>query len=508
MLITFGTIAIFFAAIIVILQPSGIRDRNFTEYAVGGRSFGPYYQAMSFLNTWYPGAMFTAFGGMAAGAGVISFYVLSYSLLTVLLMYLMARPVWVWGKTFDLRTQPDLLALRFNSRHIKTIAAVIGIVSGIPWLVLGMQALGTLFQHMSLGALSFSQAVIVGVAVIALRQVWTVRMGMRGVVISDMAQGIVAYIVGGGVLVGLIAWMITSQGISFAALDAGKFAIPSIGSKEGPLYVFSLILTGTIGGWCWPYIFVRLFTADGVRSLKKSAAVAVPLSLAFGVALLVFGMLGSQVAGVSAQPNDVWFIVSQQAGGLWLLGLAGVIVLAASMGHTDGNIQATGAQIANDLVGNYWKLDQHQLVVIAKIGMLGLTILSSWLACLELPALFQLAVLAYQGIIQLAVPQFLGIFWKRGNKYGAIAGMMAGFAVAVALELVYPGYLPWAYGLTSGVVGLVVNLVIYVAATYLLPQSREERRRVEELFALVERRRSVGPAVASGRSDHLGARSI
>jgi solute:Na+ symporter, SSS family len=403
--------------------------------------------------------------------------------------------VWVWGKTFDLRTQPDLLALRFNSRHIKTIAAVIGIASGIPWLVLGMQALGTLFQHMSLGTLSFSQAIIVGVALIALRQVWTVRMGMRGVVISDFAQGIVAYIVGSGVLVGLITWMVLTQGITFASLDAGKFAIPSFGSKEGPLYVFSLILTGTIGGWCWPYIFVRLFTADGVRSLKKSAAIAVPVSLIFGVALLIFGMLGAQVSGVATQPNDVWFIVAKQAGGLWLLGLAGVIVLAASMGHIDGNIQATGAQIANDLVGNHWNLDQSQLIIIAKLGMLGLTILSSWLACLELPALFQLAVLAYQGIIQLAVPQFLGLFWKRGNKYGAIASMTTGFAVAVVLELVYPGYLPWAYGLTSGAVGLVVNLAIYVAAAYLLPQSREERQRVEELFALVERRRSAALGV-------------
>jgi len=491
MLITFGCIAIFFAVIVVILQLSGIRDRDFTEYAVGGRSFGPGYQAMSFLNTWYPGAMFTAFGGMAASAGVISFYVLSYSLLTVVLMYLIARPVWVWGKTFGLHTQPDLLALRFNSRHIKTIAAVIGIASGIPWLVLGMQALGTLFQYMSLGALSFSEAVIVGVAIIALRQVWTVRMGMRGVVISDFAQGIVAYVVGVAMLVGLIAWMVLSQDITFSSLDDGKFAIPSLGSKEGPLYVFSLILTGTIGGWCWPYIFVRLFTADGVHSLKKSAALAVPLSLAFGVALLIFGMLGAQVSGVSAAPNDVWFIVAEKAGGLWLLGLAGVIVLAASMGHTDGNIQATGAQIANDLVGNYWNLDQRQLIIIAKIGMFALTILSSWLACLNLPALFQLAVLAYQGIIQLAVPQFLGIFWKRGNTYGAIAGMIAGFVAATALELIYPGYLPWAYGLTSGAIGLVINLAIYVAAAYLFPQSQAERQRIEGLFGLVEQRQSV-----------------
>lgn len=267
------------------------------------------------------------------------------------------------------------------------------------------------------------------------------------------------------------------------------FAIPGIGSKEGPLYVFSLVLAGAIGGWCWPYIFVRLFTADGVHSLKKSAAIAVALSLVFGVALLVFGMLGSKVDGVAAHPNDVWFIVSQAAGGLWLLGLAGVIVLAASMGHTDGNIQATGAQIANDLVGNYWTLERR-LIVIAKLGMLGLTTLSSWLACLELPALFQLAVLAYQGIIQLAVPQFLGIFWQRGNKLGAIVGMVAGFAVAVTLELIYPGYLPWAYGLTSGTIGLAVNLVIYVAAAYLIPQSREERRRVADLFALVEEKHS------------------
>ncbi len=491
MLITFGAIALFFVIIIAILHFSGIKDRNFSEYAVGGRSFGPYYQAMSFLNTWYPGAMFTAFGGMAASAGVISFYVLSYSLLTVVLMYMMAKPVWIWGKTFELRTQPDLLALRFNSRHIKTIAAIVGIISGIPWLVLGMQALGTLFQHMSLGTLTFAEAVMVGVAVIAFRQVWTVRMGMRGVVISDMAQGIAAYILGGAILVGLIVWLVSARGITFASLDPQMFAIPSIGSKEGPLYIFSLILTGAIGGWCWPYIFVRLFTADGVKSLKKSAAVAVPLSLAFGVALLMFGMLASKVPGVSEHPNDVWFLVSKEAGGLWLLGLAGVVVLAASMGHTDGNIQATGAQIANDLIGNYWQLSERQLIVFAKAGMLVLTVLSSWLACLELPALFSLAVLAYQGIIQLAVPQFLGIFWKRGNKQGAIAGMVAGFIVAVALELIFPGYLPWAYGLTSGAVALVANLTIYVACAYILPQSAEERRRVNDLFAMVEERRAL-----------------
>ncbi len=117
--------------------------------------------------------------------------------------------------------------------------------------------------------------------------------------------------------------------------------------------------------------------------------------------------------------------------------------------------------------------------------MLALTILSSWLACLELPALFSLGVMAYQGIIQLAVPQFMGIFWKQGNKYGAITSMSIGFTVAVILEVFYHGNLPWAFGMTSGAVALCVNVFTYIIMAYLLPQNSEEKQRVEKLFAMV-----------------------
>src|ERR1700722_15013179 len=137
MIVTFGMVAAFCAIVILILQKSFVADKSFTDYAVGGRSFGGFYQAMSFLNTWYPGATFVAFAGLSAGTGVLGFYGLTYSLLTVMLMYLMARRVWVWGSQFDLRTQPDLFALRYNSRHIRTVAAIIGVVSSFPWLVLG-----------------------------------------------------------------------------------------------------------------------------------------------------------------------------------------------------------------------------------------------------------------------------------------------------------------------------------------------------------------------------------
>ncbi len=315
MIVTFGALALFFPG--HCRDPDGQLDPgpHLFRLCRGGRSFDARFQAMSFLNTYFPGAVITAFGGMAASVGALSFYFVTYTMLTVVLMYLMAKPVWIWGKAFDLRTQSDLLALRFGSRHIRPISAVLGIVSGLPWLIMGMLSLGFLFQHLSLQTLSFSNAVIVGVVVIGIRQFWTVRMGMRGVVISDMAQGLTAYVGGTMLLVGMIVWMVTARGISFDTIDPKLLSIPGLGSKEGPLFVFSLILTGTIGGWCWPAIFVRLYTADGVRSLKKSAALAVPLALVFASALLAFGMLGSQIPGVTERPDEVIFIVSKEAGG-------------------------------------------------------------------------------------------------------------------------------------------------------------------------------------------------
>ncbi len=51
MIITFGALAAFFLFIVAVLTMSWIRDRTFSDYAVGGRSFDARFQAMSFLNT-------------------------------------------------------------------------------------------------------------------------------------------------------------------------------------------------------------------------------------------------------------------------------------------------------------------------------------------------------------------------------------------------------------------------------------------------------------------------
>ena len=486
MIVTFGPIAVFLLAVIVILQRAHVSDASFTDYAVANRSFGPGYQAMSFLNTWWPGSIFLALTGLAVSDGVTAFYMPIYSLLTVVLMYVMTGRVWSWGKLFDLKTQPDLFALRYNSPAFAVIASVVGIISGIPWLVLGFKGLGELFQALSLGAMGATSAVLTGVILMAARQFWTIRMGMRGVVISDMLQGIVAYIGGSLLILGLIVWLIRTHGVSLAALSPAHLEAPGPFAKVGPLYFFSIIFSGVVGGWCWPATFVRLYTADSVRSVQRAGAMGAPLSLVFAVALVILGLLASLLPEAAKAPDSAWFTLCQMAGGPLLLSLGGVVVLAGTMGNVDGNVQASGAQIANDIVGAYFKLDHKRAVLSAKVGMLLITLLSAWLATRTTGHLVTLAILSYQGIIQLAVPQYLGIFWMRGNVMGAILGIIVGCILAVLLQVIYPDGVGWAWGLTSGVLALAANAVVYVSCALLLSPGTAERQRVRELFALTE----------------------
>jgi Na+/proline symporter len=510
-------LAVFYGIVIAILYSTQQTTKpSFNEYAVGGRSYGPWYVAMSYVNSWWPGSTFIAFFGLAAGAGVFGLYGLAYSTLGVTFMYLMATRAWRWGAKFNLRTQPDLLGMRFGSPGVKLVASVIGVVSLFPWVVLGMQALGSLFEIASGGAWSITACLVVGLAVIVIRQFWTVKMGMRGLIMTDMFQGIVAYVVAALVCVVMLAGVGGSP-ISFA--DLGRVGdevlqMPGDGGDYGPWYIFSLIFTGVVGSLCWPTSFQRIYTASGVRSVKAGTIRTILISGVFYTLLMLVGIAGTRIPEVLADPQNGWFTLLDQFGGTWLLGLAVVIVFAASMGHIDGAVQVCGLQIANDIVNSgKRKFSDNQLTAIAKTSMVVFMALAGLVAYLtfSMDRLQLLAQISYQGIVQLGVPLFLGIFWRGGNKYGAIAGMVSGFTVAGVLTLVYPDDIRVLGSITGGIIGFAVNLAVFLVVSAVTRQSEEERRRVSGMFEAAKRSvaripepRQTSPADLAPQPDPVG----
>jgi SSS family solute:Na+ symporter len=167
-----------------------------------------------------------------------------------------------------------------------------------------------------------------------------------------------------------------------------------------------------------------------------------------------------------------------------VVALAGVIVLAATMGNVDALIQAASAQLTNDFARQTPGADGTSETRLAKIGTVVITAAAAVCALiwLQAPALYVLAIVSYQGIVQLAPTLYFGLFWRRGNATAATASMLGGFATAAVLQVLYPTSVPWLGGATSGVAGLIVNVGLYVACAYLLPASDEERKRVDALF--------------------------
>lgn len=162
-------------------------------------------------------------------------------------------------------------------------------------------------------------------------------------------------------------------------------------------------------------------------------------------------------------------------------------MFAAGMGFVDGVTQAIGTQVANDIVAVVHPLRDKQELYLAKAAMAVTAVIAAVIAyrIYDSPNLAGVTQLAYQAIIQLAVPIFGGLVWRRGNRDGAIAGLLVGAAIALALTVPYMdngGAVPWLEGLGSGLVGLVVNLLVFVIVSLVRPSDRTELDRVDQLF--------------------------
>lgn len=98
MAVMLGMLGVFFLGIIIVLYVTLKKSSSFDDYAVGGRSFGPWLVAMSYVNSWWPGTVFISFAGLSVASGVFGFYGLAYSTLGLAAMYFIATRAWRWGK--------------------------------------------------------------------------------------------------------------------------------------------------------------------------------------------------------------------------------------------------------------------------------------------------------------------------------------------------------------------------------------------------------------------------
>ena len=179
---------------------------------------------------------------------------------------------------------------------------------------------------------------------------------------------------------------------------------------------------------------------------------------------------------------DIVVLATPEIAGLpyVISGLVAAGGLAAAMSTADGLLLAIANALSHDL---YYKIidpkaDTRHRLIVARVLLLGIGAAGALIASLQLTGILGAVAWAFCFACSgLFFPLVLGVWWKRANTAGAIAGMVAGFgAGSLYLWYVYTGGTPWLGidHLRFGMIGMPVSLVAMVVVSLMTPEPDAE----------------------------------
>ena len=152
-------------------------------------------------------------------------------------------------------------------------------------------------------------------------------------------------------------------------------------------------------------------------------------------------------------------------------GLVAAGGMAAAMSTADGLVLAIANALSHDL---YYKIidpkaETAKRLIVARVLLVIIGFAGATIAALEIQGILGSVIWAFDFAMSgLFFPLVLGVWWKRANAPGAVAGMLGGLAAGtaylVAVRSGYPGF--WGVTqLTFGIVGSLVSLVLMVVVS-------------------------------------------
>ena len=452
------------------------KNNSVDDFYLGGRKLGPFVTAMSAEASDMSSWLLMGLPGVAylSGLAEASWTAIGLAVGTYLNWLIVARRIRRYTNHLDAITVPPFFSKRWGDDRnlLSAIAAVVIIIFFIPYLASGFSACGKLFA--SLFGTSYVTAMLISAAVIV---IYTVMGGFLAASFTDLIQSIimtVALIVvlsfGVAQAGGLDAVMDNAQSLAgYLSLTQTHDAVTGGASSYSLLTICSLLAWG-LGYFGMPHILLRFMAIEEEKKLALSRRVAtVWVVISMGVAIFI-GVVGNGMtkAGAMEQLADSETIIVQIASlishyGIFAALIAGVIlagILAATMSTADSQMLAASSSVSQNLLVEFFhlKITGRKSVVVARSTMVVITLVAAFLARDPNSSVFRVVSFAWAGFGAAFGPVVLfGLFWRRSNKWGALAGMVVGGAMVFI----------WKYGIATlgGAFAIYELLPAFIAAS-------------------------------------------
>ena len=451
------SILVYLAVMLMVGFVSSKETNDVKDFYLGGRKLGPFVTAMSAEASDMSSYLLMGVPGVAYLTGIADAGWTSIGLAigTYLNWLFTARRLRNYTEKLDAITIPDYFKKRFRdtSNIILCIGAIFIIIFFVPYTASGFAACGKLFS--SLFGVNYQLAMIVSAVIIV---GYTTTGGFLAASKTDFIQSIVMtvalfFVLGFGVIsAGGFSAVAANAGSLPGYLDMNAFFDNGAGAAA-PYGLFSKITTlcWGLGYFGMPHILLRFMAVRKASELKLSrriASVWVVFSLGIAVilgvvgrALTQSGFIGSLVdpanPGSSSTAETLIVVLAQRISenGFFFALMAGLVlagILASTMSTADSQLIAASSSVSENIIKETFgvKLSETAAMLTARATLIAVAVFGVIIAWNPNSSIFGIVSFAWAGFGAVFGPiMILSLYWKRTNKYGAIAGMISGGAM-------------------------------------------------------------------------------
>jgi len=525
------------------------RASSTKEFYIAGGGVSPLVNGIATAADWMSAASFISMAGLISFMGYDgSVYLMGWTGGYVLLALLLAPYLRKFGKY----TVPDFVGDRYYSQTARLVAVVAAIFISFTYVAGQMRGVGIVFSRFL--EVDINTGVVIGMIIVVFYAVLGGMKGITYTQVAQYCVLIFAYMVP-AIFISLQLTGNPIPQLGFGGtLNDGTYLLDKVdglltelgfiaytsGSKEmlDMFFITAALMVGTAG---LPHVIVRFFTVPKVKDARKSAGYALffiailyttaPAVGVFGIYNMITNINGQKIESLPAWvqnwqktglitiedknkdgmilyqkdkvkneltiDKDIMVLANPEIAGLpnWVVALVAAGGLAAALSTAAGLLLVISTAISRDLLKNALapNISEKRELLYARISAVFAVVVAGYFGVN--PPGFVAEVVAFA--FGLAAASFfpiiiMGIFSKRMNKEGAIAGMIIGLIFTLGYLIYFKFMNPelnnkdhWWFGISPegiGTLGMILNFVVsFIISKFTPPPPQHIQDLVEEI---------------------------
>ncbi|SDB48405.1 solute:Na+ symporter, SSS family [Ruminococcaceae bacterium FB2012] len=483
------------------------KTANVTDFVLGGRTLGPWFTAFAYGTSYFSAVIFVGYAGRFGWSyGVASTWVgIGNAVIGSLMPWLiLGRRSRIMSKHLQAKTMPEFFEKRYNSKTLKTIAALIIFVFLIPYTASVYNGLSRLFEK-GFG-IPYKYCIIVMAVFTAF---YVILGGYKATALSDFIQGVFMLV---GITAVVLAVLNKNGGLS-GSIDKMS-AIPNKDGVTGdfssifgpdPVNLFGVVILTSLGTWGLPQMVGKFYAVKDDKSVKTGTIVSTIFAVVVAGGCYFLGGFGrlfvDNVDGAPATGFDGIVPEMMNAIPELLFGVVIVLVLSASMSTLSSLVLTSSSVLTIDLIKPFSKkMDEKKELLIMRIFIAVFLLVSVVLAIITLEnpvtiisTLMSISWGALAGAF--LAPYLYGLYSKKITKAAVGTCFFCGVGLTVGHMIYFTfgkhtleiGGLAIHSAINAGAIAMILGLIIVPLVSLFTKNKPEDQKYYDEVFECYKR---------------------